>query len=113
MSPSESESTEVTVELVQNVVEVEFSTNEVVLTAPGPQGPPGPPGPAGGAIFSFEQTASVNHWVIEHNLGRYPNVIVTEIDGVPGRYGCDISDIDLNTTVLDFLEPHIGKAELE
>jgi len=112
----------VTVEVEENVIVVaplpahveatEFTT-PVSVSAPGPAGPPGPPGPAGGESFTFIQTASVNHWVVNHGLGRYPGVIITEIDGVRGRYGGDVNDVDLNTLTIDFLHPHIGEAELE
>lgn len=86
---------------------------DVSVASPGPQGPTGPRGPAGGEVYVFTQTASVNHWVINHNLGRKPTVVITKIDGVDGRWDADVSDLDNNTCYIDFLQPHTGEAELE
>lgn len=99
-------------DLVTAVAVVEDVTY-VNLTFPGPQGPPGPPGPTGGESFMFTQSVASSSWVITHNLGRHPNVILTEIDGVAGRYQADYVDNSVNQLTVSFLAPHTGKAELE
>ncbi len=63
---------------------------EISTAIVGPQGPPGaagatgpqgPPGPAGGGTFDYEQMSAATVWTINHNLGRYPAVTVTDYSG--------------------------------
>ena len=47
----------------------------------GPTGPTGPTGPAGATqvvAYTHTQNAVSLNWVITHNLGFYPNVVVTD-----------------------------------
>lgn len=99
-------------EISTSVTVTEEITN-VTLRTPGVQGPPGPPGPAGGDVYTYTQTVASMSWVIVHNLGRHPGVIIYEIDGVAGRYEADYSDNSINSLTVTFLSPHTGKAELE
>jgi hypothetical protein len=50
----------------------------------GPAGPTGPQGPAGATqvvAYTHTQNAVSLSWVITHNLGFYPNVVVTDSAG--------------------------------
>lgn len=56
------------------VIEIAQETTVIELAEPGVQGPPGPPGPAGGEAFQHTQGAPAAEWILNHNLGRRPNV---------------------------------------
>ena len=50
----------------------------------GPAGPTGPQGPAGATqvvAYTHTQNAVSLSWVITHNLGFYPNVVITDSAG--------------------------------
>jgi len=63
-----------------NEITVVESSNNVVITAPGPQGIQGVPGRDGinGGNFTFEQQSNSASWNVVHNLGYYPNVSIKE-----------------------------------
>jgi hypothetical protein len=72
-------------------------------------GPAGPPGPAGGT-YVHNQGVSAASWIVEHDLGYFPNVTVidsggTEVEG-------DIAHIDQNTVTLSFSAAFSGTAYL-
>lgn len=66
----------------------------------GPQGPAGPPGPAGGGTFDYEQMVPATVWTINHNLGRYPAVTVTDYSGSV-VYG-DVHYVNTNEVTITF-----------
>lgn len=105
--------TNLTVVQQHNAVTATQTATAVELSSSGPQGPAGPPGPAGGAVFSYTQSVTSQVWTIHHNLARFPVVLITELDGVPGRYLADYADVDNNTLTITFSQTHTGKAELE
>jgi len=72
----------------------------------GPQGVPGPPG----AVFTFTQMIASNDWVIAHNMGKFPNVIVNDSAGdeVEG----EVVYLDLNNIQVLFAYPLAGTATL-
>lgn len=67
---------------------------------PGPTGPAGPPGPAGGGTFDYEQMSAATVWTVNHDLGRYPAVTVTDYSGNV-VYG-DVEYINTNTVTITF-----------
>ena len=81
---------------------------------PGPQGPqgvPGPQGPAGSPgqlSYTHEQGTPSDEWVVEHNLGYFPSVSVTDSGGTV-QYG-EITYISVNIVEIKFLFPFGGKA---
>lgn len=46
----------------------------------GPTGPTGPAGPAGGTYHHVQSTPSIT-WVVDHMLGRHPNISVLDSAG--------------------------------
>lgn len=76
----------------------------------GDQGIQGPIGPPGGAFFVHEQMVASSVWLIVHNLGLYPAVVITDTAGRQ-IYG-DILYLDLNTVQLTFSTAISGRADL-
>lgn len=69
------------------------------------RGPPGPPGTS----YVHEQTAPSASWLVQHNLQRYPAVVLL----VSGEYvTTDITYLDENALVLTFPQPVAGFAYL-
>lgn len=84
---------------------------ETVPTGPqGPAGPTGPAGAAGGETYVHNQASASAQWIIQHNLNRYPTVVVVDSAGtvVMG----EVTYIDSNNIVLDFNPSFAGKAYL-
>lgn len=94
-------------------VQVTLNPQEVILSSPGPQGERGPAGPAGGSPFEFVQTSPSNSWVINHDLDRFPGVIVFVDGDLTHPVDADVTYSDRNNLTVSFLAPHSGKAELE
>lgn len=105
---------------VVNVITVQTPTPTVLTVAPGqggavgPQGPQGPKGdtgePSGPIAYAHTQGVSNSVWVIQHNLGFYPNVTVVDSAGtiVEG----EIEYTDVNNIRLTFSDSFSGKAYL-
>ena len=79
----------------------------------GEQGEPGPQGPAGtleGAAYLHNQGVAAAVWVIQHNLGWYPNVTVVDSGGstVEG----DVTAASINQLQLTFSGAFTGVAFL-
>lgn len=80
----------------QTTVETQMTTQNTVITAPGPQGEPGL---SAGAAGSFTQPFTDANFVsVPHNLGFKPNVVVI-VNGENISDGVDISYPSLNTVV--------------
>lgn len=60
--------------------------------------------------FVFEQSTPNNVWEIEHNLNKYPNVIV--VDELGEEVEADIIYDSLNKVVIEFSVDFSGKAFL-
>jgi hypothetical protein len=76
---------------------------------PGEPGPPGPPGPAG-AVYTHHQGPASAHWVVDHNLGFNPNIIV--IDSAGSIVEGEIVYTNSNSLNLDFSGAFSGVAYL-
>ena len=109
----------VSVESIENTVNVSKVENNVIIAASGTQGPIGQTGPTGpqgpqgdpgiGAYIHTQDTAT-STWTINHNLGFFPNVEIVDSAGsaVIGNY----QFINANTLVATFRDPFAGKAYL-
>lgn len=78
----------------------------------GPVGPPGPPGPPGedaGSHVHVQIDASTS-WLINHNLGFYPNPDVYDETG--RRIRAAVIHHSINQMELQFLSPRTGTANL-
>lgn len=62
----------------------------------------------GGAKITFLQAVASSTWVLNHNLGFYPNVILLNSNGT--EFIGDIEHIDLNTLRVTFTRPKSGIA---
>lgn len=73
----------------------------------GPAGPAGPPGAAGGEIYEHVQAVASSTWVVNHDLGVYPDVtvIVDDEEIYPG-----VVHNSLNQASLVFNSPRAGTA---
>lgn len=85
----------------------------LVSGMPGPQGPIGPVGPAGrdgDKTFYFTQSAPSTEWVIVHNLGKFPAVVVVDSNGeqVVGT----LKYLSDNALIITFAAPFSGDAYL-
>ena len=90
--------------------------------APGAKGDKGDPGDVGGSLpwanilgkpifdFFYDQSVAAAVWLIVHNMGRFPSVVVTDSAGT--RWLGDERHLDLNTLELTFSSPFSGKAYL-
>lgn len=121
---------EIVLSPVVYTVEVVEEVNQVVIAAEGPMGPrgltgatgapgaTGATGPTGekgdkgdsGGFFNFTQGTSSDTWYIEHNLGYYPNIVVTDSAGniVEGSYEFP----NVNTLIATFSGAFSGNAYL-
>lgn len=80
------------------------------VSAPGPPGPQGPIGPAGGAVLVYDTLgASINPWVISHNLGRLVHVTIVGDDGEE-RFATVIQSPPYNVVTIYYGGPFSGKA---
>ena len=112
---------------------IEDSSMEVIveIKGAGPQGEKGDPGEKGekGDPFRFEdfteeqldslgvdkhyihnQIKSSNVWTIQHNLDKYPSVII--VDSSNNAVIGDIVFIDKNSLIVSFMAEFSGKAYL-
>ncbi len=79
------------------------------LTGPqGPTGPAGGPGVGSDANYVHNQILASSVWVINHNLNKYPSVIV--VDSGDTVVVGDISYTNLNTITVTFTVAFGGKA---
>lgn len=89
---------------------VDPATQTVQVIRSGPQGPPGA---AGGDAAHYEHTQAIaaSSWVINHNLGFFPNVHATETSSGRNLNGAVIQH---STTQLElqFNTPRAGTAWL-
>lgn len=63
-----------------------------------------------GAYYVHNQTIPSENWIINHNFGRNPNVIV--VDDVGQVMFCGRSYPNTNTVIIQFNRPYSGKAYL-
>ena len=75
----------------------------------GPQGPQGVPG-AGFDTFTFTPPDARTQWIINHNLGYYPNVTVLDEFGT--EYLGNIQYNGLNSLIITFLQSTYATAYL-
>lgn len=68
----------------------------------------GPQGASGGDIFEHNQTTPSYDWTVNHNLGRYPELTILGTDG--NQIITDIEHVNINTAIVHFGAPIIGKA---
>lgn len=86
-------------------------TNAVSVIYSGPPGPPGPPGASGAPVsFVHNQVSASSSWLIDHDLGFYPNVSVQ--DDLGKDIECGIVHHSLIQIELQFLVPKAGVARL-
>ena len=95
-----------------NEITVVESSNNVVITTPGPQGIQGIPGRDGinGGNFTFEQQSNSTIWNITHNLGYRPAVTVQDYGKI--ILEGDLSHTDANSLILTFSQAVSGYAYL-
>jgi len=83
----------------------------LTVTAPGPQGPQGPQGPSGAqtqVFYTHTQNTPSDTWIIHHNLGGYPTVLVFDSGGA--QCEGNISFPDGNTMQVTFSSAFSGTA---
>lgn len=68
----------------------------------------GPQGASGGDIFEHNQNSPLQDWTINHNLGRYPELTIIGADGI--QVFTDVEHVSINTAIVHFATPTIGKA---
>jgi len=108
----------ITINPTINEITVIENSNNVTITAPGPQGIQGPKGDAGtngtngvdGGHFTFEQQSNATVWNITHNLGYRPAVTVQDYGKI--TLEGDLSHTDANSLVLTFSQAVSGYAYL-
>ena len=78
----------------------------------GPTGPTGPQGPSGAAVTSYvhAQASPSASWVVTHNLGMYPNVLV--VDSAASVVEGEIVYNSVNQLTLTFAAAFSGSAYL-
>lgn len=107
------EPTVVTDEMRSYVTTEHTDTQVVAAGQQGPQGPGGPQGPAGsGGDLSYSHTQGVasDTWVINHNLNKYPSVVVVDSGGSEVIGNVDYTS--LNIVTLSFSASFSGSAHL-
>lgn len=85
------------------------ATDTGLIGPPGPEGPQGlqgPPGPSGGATVSHSQTTPAATWIVEHNLARYPSIVV--LDATGQELIADVHHTSNNSVSVVFAEPTVG-----
>lgn len=83
------------------------STPITVIRGDAPAGPPGPPGPPGDPAREFVQATPAASWLITHNLGRFPDVVVIVDDA---EVDADVLYPDPNHLVIVHGSPLAGRA---
>lgn len=76
----------------------------------GPTGPRGASVSGGGSSYEHTQNSPQATWVIVHNLGRHPSVVVTGFDGEFILTGYKY--LDANIVEVNFTYPNSGMAYL-
>lgn len=89
---------------------VEETVRQDILGIPGPEGPQGPVGPAGGEAFVHVQSTPATVWVIDHNLGFFPNVYVLDTAG--DECEGDVDNVSVNRVTITFSAAFAGQARL-
>lgn len=107
--------TSVVVSPLEFKVVVDEQTNEIVVSAPGPQGPQGVQGVQGekgerGDLLTYvhSQESASDTWVIQHGLGAFLNVTV--VDSAGTTVEGDVTYDDLNTITIRFTSQFAGTA---
>ncbi len=100
----------VTIEaLGSNAVRVVMTGSEVVPIQLNNKGPRGEPGDASVLEpLEFTQGSPSSNWVINHNLGRIPEVTVVSPGGVEVEAG--VVHTSNNQAVVQFASPYSGRA---
>jgi hypothetical protein len=83
-------------------------TTQLVSGPQGPEGPQGPPG-AGYAYMTYRPSAPSAEWVIDHTLGRLPQVQIIDLAGKLQMAG--VENVD-GTVTITFAAPFDGYALL-
>ena len=60
--------------------------------------------------YTYRQTSDSRTWYINHNLGTYPSVSVTDVNGIV--ITCEVEYVDENNIILNFTNPSSGTAYL-
>lgn len=76
----------------------------------GPPGPPGASGDAGGYYLEYSPPQAQSTWVISHNFGRYPTVMV--LDNTGNQVYVDIVHFNMNVLSITFPSAFMGTASL-
>lgn len=69
---------------------------------------PAPPVSSGDLNYTHNQNTASAHWIVLHNLGKYPSVTVEDSAGSVA-YGA-VTYLDLNSLAIDFSQVLAGKA---
>jgi hypothetical protein len=104
----------------QETTVVQVSDTELLITVSDPTQPAveintpgiaGPAGPSGGAGYTHTQSVAAATWIVNHNLGRFPQVTVVDNSGV--MVITDLIYGDANNLTLVFASSFAGKAYLQ
>jgi len=76
----------------------------------GDKGDTGERGAFGGTYYIHTQVEAATQWTINHNLNKYPSVVIVDEEGV--SLFCDIRYIDANTVIIGARQPISGNAYL-
>lgn len=96
-------------EVIAEEITVEVHEDGAVeVVEVGLQGPPGAPGTPGGSAFEHLQPTPAAVWVINHNLGYYPDVHVYSTGGV--EIIADVLHVSPNQAQVGFAAPTAGRA---
>lgn len=60
--------------------------------------------------YSFVPPSALSTWMIPHDLGRRPNVMVLDGDGI--QVFANVTHFSASTLMIEFSQPFIGRAEL-
>lgn len=87
----------------QTTVSSQITTQNTVITAPGPQGEPGLNG--GSAMYFTRDFINSSNWIVNHDLGVKPNVSII----VGGEeVESDITHNSVNSLTVNFPGPQTG-----
>lgn len=67
-------------------------------------------GGGGGPPFTYTQIIATDLWIVNHNLGYYPDVRVYNFQNQ--LIECDIHQVSINQTRLSFNQPFAGFTNL-
>lgn len=71
-------------------------------------GIPGPPGAPGGAVYVHAQAAAAVEWIINHNLGYYPAITLSDTAG--NVVAAQLLNVSVNQARAYFNQPAAGTA---